>query len=156
MFFSATAVDLANKNLQMLTNPNYCAHSDEITANFRILFDGYRKMFDQSFSKSNDLGDMLRFLPGVVVKNHISIQGMADLYKIKSDLLERLIKSPIEPLKLFSYSLYRLDDYLSDFLQDPDRSQLYYCDPMLQHISICRHILSLLDPSNAFNVHWKS
>ena len=113
-------------------------------------------MFDQSFSKSNDLGDMLRFLPGVVVQNHISIQGMADLYKIKSDLLERLIKSPIEPLKLFSYSLYRLDDYLSDFLQDPDRSQLYYCDPMLQHISICRHILSLLDPSNAFNVHWKS
>ena len=40
-------------------------------------------MFDQSFSKSKDLGDMLRFLPGVVVQKHMSMQGMADLYRIK-------------------------------------------------------------------------
>ena len=118
--------------------------------------DGYRKMFDQSFSKSNDLGDLLRFLPGVVVQNHITMQGMAHLYNVKPDLLERLIKSPIEPLKLSSYSLYKLDDYLSGFLQERDRSHLYYCDPILQHISICRHILSLLDPSKTLNVHWKS
>ena len=106
-------------------------------------------MLDQSFSKSKDLGDMLRFLPGVVVQKHMSMQGMADLYGIEPDLLERLIKSTIEPLKLSSYSRYILDDYLSGFLQDLDRSQLFYCDPMLQHISICRHFLSLLHGSNA-------
>jgi hypothetical protein len=38
---------------------------------------------------------------------------------------------------------------LSGFLQDRDRSQLYYCDPMLQHIYICRHFLSFLNGSNA-------
>ena len=110
-------------------------------------------MFDQSISKSKDLGDMLRFLPGVVVQKHMSMQGMADLYRIKPDLLERLIKSVIEPLRSSHapYSPYILDDYLSDFLQDRDRSQHYYCDPMLQHISICRHFLSFLDGSNAFN-----
>ena len=123
------------------------------------MFDGFRKMIDQSFSKSNDLDDldvMLRFLPGVVVQNRISMHGMADLYRIKPDLLERLIKSPIEPLKLSSYSLYKLDDYLSGFLRDRDRSQLYYCDPMLQHISICRHFLTLVDASNTSDIHWKS
>ena len=140
----------------MLTNPNYSSHSDGITANFRILFDGYRKMFDQSFSRSKDLGDVLRFLPGVVVQNHISMQGMADLYRIERDILERLIKSPIEPLKLSSYTRYILDDYLSGFLQNRDRSQLYYRDPMLQHISICRHFLSLLDGSSVFDLHWQS
>jgi hypothetical protein len=137
-FFLATAVNLADKNQQ----------SDRITDKFKIVFDGYRKMFDQSLSKSKDLGDVIRFLPGVVVQNHISMQGMADLYRIKPDLLERLIKSPIEPLKP-SGSSYILDDYLSGFLQDRDRSQHYYCDPILQHISICRHFLSLLDASNA-------
>ena len=123
------------------------------------MFDGFRKMIDQSFSKSNDLDDlddMLRFLPGVVVQYRISMHGMADLYRIKPDLLERLIKSPIEPLKLSSYSLYKLDDYLSGFLRDRDRSQLYYCDPMLQHISICRHFLTLVDASNTSDIHWKS
>jgi hypothetical protein len=109
-------------------------------------------MFDQSLSKSKDLGDVLRFLPGVVVQKRISMQGMADLYRIKPDLLEGLIKSPIEPL-ISSFSGYNLDVYLSDFLQDRDRSQLY---PILQHISICRHFLSLLDPSKVFNVHWQS
>ena len=119
------------------------------------MFDGYRKMIDQSFSKSKDLGDMLRFLPGVALQKRISIQGMANLYRIKRDLLERLIKSTIEPLRSFSrrpYSPYMLGHHLSGFLQDRDRSQLYYCDPLLQHISICRHFLSLLNGSNAFDL----
>jgi hypothetical protein len=147
----ATAVDLAEKkNLQKSASPNsYSAQSDlddQIRAKFKILLDGYRKMFDQSFSKSKDLGDMLKFLPGVVVQNHLSIQGMAGLYRIKPDLLERLIKFTIEPLKPSpSPSHYILEGYLSTFLQDRDRSQPYYCDPMLQHISISRQFLSLLD-----------
>ena len=124
----------------------------------KMLLDGYRKMFDQSICKSKDLGDILRFLPGVVVQKHMSVQAMADLYRIKPDLLERLVKSTIEPLRSFSvrhdpYSPYKLEDYLSGFLRDRDRSQLYYCDPILQHIFICRHILSLLDGSNAFDLH---
>ena len=157
MFFFATAVNLADRNLQMLTNPNYYAQWDRITADFKILFDGYRRMFDQSLSKSKDLGDLLRFLPGVVVqKNHVSMQGMADLYRIKSDLLERLSNPLIEPLELSYSSLYKLDDYLCGFLQDRDRSQLYYCDPMLQHISICHHFLTLVDAFNASDIHWES
>ena len=107
-------------------------------------------MFDQTFSKSEDLSNMLRFLPGVVVQNHMSMQGMAEFYRIKPDLLERLIKSTIVIEQLpFSYVL---DNYLSGFLQDRKRSQLYYCDPMLQHISICRRFLSFLDKSNAFDL----
>ena len=119
---------------------------------FKILLDGYRKMFDHSLSKSKDLDDMLRFLSGVVVQKPMSVQGMVDLYRIKPDLLERLIILIMKPLKS-SPSRYVLDDYLSGFLQDRDRSQLYYCDPMLQHIFFCRHFLSLLDDSNAFNFH---
>ena len=47
-----------------------------------------------------DLGDMLRLLPGVIVrKNHISMYGMADLDRIKLNLLERLLKSTIEALR---------------------------------------------------------
>jgi hypothetical protein len=128
---------------------------DEIRAKFRILLDEYRNKFDQIFStcKSKDLGDMLRFLPGVVVQKQMSMQGMACLYRIEPDLLERLIKSlTIEPLRPPHVSLnprYSLDDYLSGFLQNRDRSQLHYCNPKLQHISICRHFLSLLDGSNA-------
>ena len=106
-------------------------------------------MLDQSFSESKDLDDTLRFLPGVVVQKHMSMQGMSELYRIKPDLLELLIKSPIEPLRLGFESGYTLDGYLSGFLQDQDRSQLQYCDPMLQHISLCRHFLSL---SNAFDL----
>jgi hypothetical protein len=109
-------------------------------------------MFDRSISKSKDLGGMLRFLPGIVVQEHLSMQGMADLYRIKPDLLERLIKSTIEPLKSSPYSRYILDDYLSEFLQDRYRSQRYYCDPILQHISICRHFLSLLNGFNVFEL----
>ena len=110
----------------MLTNQteNYSSESDPITAKFKILFDGYRKMFDYSLSKSKVLGDILRFLPGVVVQKHMCMEGMAELYRIKPVSLERLIKSPIEPLKL-SHSRYILDDYLSGFLQDRDRSRLY-------------------------------
>ena len=153
IFVVATAIDLADKNLQISeysTQPEW-ELDDRIRAKFEILFDGYQKMIDQSFSKSKDLGDMLKFLPGVVVQKHLSMQGMADLYRIKPDLLERLIKSTIKPLKQSPYFRYILDDYLLGFLQDRDRSQLYYCDPMLQHISFCRHFLSLLDRSNAVN-----
>ena len=108
-------------------------------------------MFDQLFSNSEDLDNMLRFLPGVVVQKHMRMQGMASLYRIKPDLLKRLINFTIEPLKP-SPSQYILDDYLSGFLQDRHRSQLHYCDPMLQHISICRQILLLLDGSNAVDL----
>jgi hypothetical protein len=108
-------------------------------------------MFDQSFSKSKNLGDILRFLPGVVVQKQMSMQGMGHLYGVEPGLLERLIKSTIEPLKPYP-SYFILDDYLFGFLQDRDRSQLYYCDPMQQHISICRHFLSLVDESNAFDL----
>ena len=84
------------------------------------MFDGYRKMFGQSFSKSKDLSDMLRFLPGVIVQNDLSLQGMADLYRIEPDLLERLTKSTIEPLRP-SYTIhpryiYKLDNW---FLAGP-------------------------------------
>ena len=110
-------------------------------------------MFDQSSSKSKDLGDMVRLLPGVVVQKDMSMQAMIDLYGIKPDLLKCLIKSTIEPLRRTPYTTgYILDDYLSGFLQDRDRSQLYYCDPTLQHTSICRRILSLLDGTNAFDL----
>ena len=133
-------------------DPAYPAQSDiddQIRAKFKIMFDGYRKTFDQSLhSRSKDLGDMLRFLPGVVAQSYMSMKGMADLYSIEPDLLECITKSTIEPLKLSRSHCYILDDYLSDFLQDRDRSQLNYCDPMLQHISICRHFLSLMDGSN--------
>jgi hypothetical protein len=124
---------------------------DDIITKFKILLDGYRNMFDRLFSNSKDLNDMLKFLPGVVVQKHMGIQGMASLYRIRSDLLKRLINFTIEPLKP-SPSHYILDDYLSGFLQNRDRSQLFYCDPMLQHISICRQFLSLLDGSNAFDL----
>ena len=121
---------------------------DRIKANLKILLDEYRRMFDQSLSKSKDLGVMLRSLPGVVVQKPMSMDGMAVLYRIEPDLLKRLIKFTIDPLKP-SPSHYILDDYLSRFLQDRDRSQLYHCDPILQHTFICRHILSLLDRSSA-------
>jgi hypothetical protein len=155
-FFFATAVDLADKKLQMSV-----AQSDErIRSKFKILPDRYRRMFDQSLSKSKDLGDVLKFLPGVVVQNRMSMQGMTDLYGNKPDLLERLIKSTIMldghvvPWQSSSYSRrYKLNDYLAGFLLDRHRSQHYYCDPMLQHISICRRFLSLLDRSDALDLH---
>ena len=104
-------------------------------------------MIDQSLSKSKDLGDILRLLPGAVVQKRLSMEGMAGLYRIKADLLERLIRLAFEADGLPNE--YMLIGYLSDFLQDRDRSQLYYCDPELQHISICRRLLSLLDRSHS-------
>ena len=163
----ATVVILADKNLQMFTKSDswqHCAESLDdlisLKAKFKILFDGYRKMIDQTFSTYNGLGDMLRSLPGVVVQRDLNLQGMADLYKVKPDFLERVIKSTFEPLTsldpsdppLKTYPRYVLDDYyLFDFLQDRDRSRLYYCDPILQHISICHLFFSFLDGSNAFD-----
>jgi hypothetical protein len=123
----------------------------EFRAKLGILLDGSRNIFDHSIPKSRDLGDILKFLPGVVVQERMSMQGMANLYRIKPDLLEHFIKSTImieRPLAC-SFPHYILDDYLSGFLRDRDRSQLYYRDPMLQHISICHHFLSFLDGSNA-------
>ena len=148
-------VDLTNNNLQKFKSDDGGIREDIRTLRdkFKILFDGYRNMLDQSLSNSKDLGDMLRFLPGVVVQGDLSMQGMADLYRINPDILERFIK-PIELLIPSGPSLnpcYMLDDYLSDFLQDRERSQHYYCDPKLQHTSICRQILSLLDRSNVFD-----
>ena len=101
----ADAVDLADKNLQ---NPNPSAQllDDRIRAKFRILSVGYRQMVDQSFFESKDLGDILRFLPGVVVQERLSMQGLADLYRIKPDSLKRLIDSTIEPLRLSSHDPY--------------------------------------------------
>ena len=138
------SIDLADKNLQ-----TFMMWRVFHQAKFNIL-DEYRKMVDQShsYSTSKDLGDMLMFLPGVVVQKHMSIQGMADLYRIKPELLERLIKFFFEPPET-SPSHYILDNYLSGFLQDRDRSKQYYCDPISQHISVCRHFLSFLDGSNA-------
>jgi hypothetical protein len=127
---------------------------DNLRAEFEIMFDGYRKIFDRSTSK--DFGDLLRLLPGVVVQKTLSMQGMADLYRIKPDFLECLIKS--ELLRFSSDDLgpypsgYTLDGYLSGFLQDRDRSRLYYCDYKLQHTSICRHFLSLLGRSNVYDL----
>ena len=164
--FFATAVDLADNNLQTFDDDGILEDIRPMRDKFTILLDGYRKtfdqyrkMFDQSLSNSKDLGDMLRFLPGIVVQKNLSMQGMADLYRIKPVFLERLIK-PIELLLRPSghglyypryYPRYILDDYLSGFLQDRDRSQHYYCDPKPQHTSICRQILSLLDQSNVFD-----
>ena len=125
----------------MLTNPN-------LKSDLEALLDEYRKMLDQSLSKSKDLGDILRLLPGVVVQNEINREAMVALYRIEPELLDRLVKSPIGLLKMKNFAKkYTSDEYLSNFLQDRDRSQLYYCDPIPQHISICRHFLSLLDLS---------
>ena len=107
-------------------------------------------MIDQLFSKSKGLSDILRFQPGVVVQKGLTMQGMAVLYRIKADFLERLIKLAFEADGPSNY--YVLNGYLSDLLQDRDRSQLYYCDLELQHISICRQLLSLLDRSPDFDL----
>ena len=90
--------------------------------------DAYRNVLDHSLSKSKNLSDMLRLLPDVVVQKQLSMQGIVELYRIKSDLLESLIKftnEPLRPLRPFPSSSYILDDYLSGFLQD--RSHICYC-----------------------------
>ena len=117
-----------------------------------ILLYGYRKILDQSLSKTRDLGDMLRLLPGVVVQKEMTMQGMIELYGIKLESLIKYTTGVTGLLRLNHFSRYTLDDYLSGFLQDRDRSQHYYCDPILQHISICRHILSLLNGTEALDL----
>ena len=109
-------------------------------------------MIDQSFFKSKYLGDILRFLPGVVVLKCLTVQGMAALYRIKADFLERFIKLAFIKTNDGFSNDYMLNGYLSDLLQDRDRSQLSYCDLELQHISICRQLLSLLDRSHDFDL----
>ena len=146
-YFRFASRRFTDKKLQMANSNSF---DGQIRAKFELLVHGYRRMFDHSLSKSKDLGDMLRLLPGVVVQNPMSMQGMADLYRIKPDLLERLVKSTIEPLESAPLSQsplshYIFDGYLFDFLLDRDRSRVYYCAPMLQHIHICRHFFSLLD-----------
>ena len=156
--FFVTAVDIADKNLQNLTKPTpwhftYESLDKEFRNRFEIVFDGYRKMIDQSFSKSKDLGDILRFLPGVVVQKGLRMEGMTVLYRIKTDLSERLIKLlAFEKTDNGLSKDYILNGYLSNFLRDRDRSQLNYCDLELQHISICRQLLSLLDRSHDFDL----
>ena len=105
-----------------MTNPiswDYSAHSDldktEFRDKFKTMFNRYQKMLDQSIS--NDLahlGDMLRFLPGVVVQKHMSMQGMTDLYRIKPSSLELLIKSSVF-IEQLNRSRCIFDDYLSIF-----------------------------------------
>ena len=111
----------------MLTNPNslhdYLNLDSDlyngIRDKFNALLDRYQKILDQSLSKSKDLGVILRLLPGVVVQNEIGMQGMADLYRIKPHLLHRLVKYPIEPLKMVARShKFTMDRYLSGFLKD--------------------------------------
>ena len=158
LFLFATDVDLADKNLQ-ISSTKFWPYSNlslddgiSLRDKFLILFDGYQKMVDHSFSKSKDLGDMLRFLPGIVVQKDLSMQRMSDLYGIKPDFLKRLESIGLLRLAPASILGYVLDGYLSGFLQDRDRSQLYYSDPELQHISICRQILSLSYQSNVFGL----
>ena len=147
--FIATAVDLDN-NLQICGELSNSSNFRVLNDKFKIQFDGYRGMFDQSLSNSKDLADMLRSLPGVVVQKNLSMQGMADLYRIKPEFLKH--HESIELLRPSPNGSLYMDDYLSDFLQDRDRSQLYYCDPELQHISICHQILSFSYQSNVFDL----
>ena len=86
-------------------------------------------MVDQSFvfafCKSRGIGDLLRFLPGIVVQNGLTMRGMADLYRVNVDVLEPLIVSNIGLLSTFDArfrSRYKLTDYLAGFLQDRSRS----------------------------------
>ena len=110
----------ADKNLQMSVNTNphrYAVYSslpaypdylplldvgDQIRTNFKILFEGYRKMFDQSFSNSKDLGGILRFLPGVVVQKHMNMQGWVTYTRLNrfywsasSNLLSNRLNHPL-------------------------------------------------------------
>jgi hypothetical protein len=148
----ANAVDDKNPQNSANLNSRHRSAQSDLDDRIKILFHRYQKMLDQSLSRSKELGDLLRFLPGIVVQKHMNMEVMGHLYRIEPDLLGRLFNSSIEPLRLKASFSSRtiLDDYLSRFLQDRDRSQHYYCDPMLQHISICRHFLSLLDGSNTF------
>jgi hypothetical protein len=58
------------------------------------------EILDQLFSKSRCLGELLRYLPGIVVQGSLAKDGMIDLYRIKLDPVEHLI-STIDPLSPF-------------------------------------------------------
>ena len=126
-----TAVGLADKILQKTNSVQ-----GDLDDKFEILF-------DQSLSKSKELGDLLSFLPGVAVQEFMNKQGMADLYRIKPDLLKRLLDFTFDPGTSSNLD-YKLDDGVSGFLQDRDRSQLYYCDPIFLFAVIS--CLSWMDP----------
>jgi hypothetical protein len=55
-------------------------------ANFKALIDGYQKMLDHSlifaFSKPRGICDLFSSVPGMVVQNGLTMQGMADLYGV--------------------------------------------------------------------------
>ena len=122
---------------------------EEFSDRFEIMFDGYRKMIDRSFSKSSDI---LRFLPGVLVQKGLTMEGMAVLYKVEADFFERQIKIAFELTDDVDISDYMLEGRLSDLLQDRDCSLLYYRDHELLHIFICRQLLSLLDRFRDFDL----
>ena len=106
-FLRLLSTFLADKILQS-DDWSYSTESDrEMTDKILPLHVEYRKMFDQPLSKSKDLRDMLRILPGVVVQHPVSMQGMADLYRIKPDLFECFIKFTIKDWQPpFHYKLF--------------------------------------------------
>ena len=106
-FLRLLSTFLADKILQS-DDWSYSTESDrEMTDKILPLHVEYRKMFDQPLSKSKDLSDMLRILPGVVVQHPVSMQGMADLYRIKPDLFECFIKFTIKDWQPpFHYKLF--------------------------------------------------
>lgn len=125
---------------------------------FLRVFQGYQKMLLSALSKSRDMSDLLRFLSGIVVQKGLTMQGMADLYRVKLVQVKLLSQwalqvepfiGPTTPSDIDSRSTYTLEGYISDFLRDRDRSRRYYCDPMLHHVFICRRLLSLRDGPNA-------
>jgi hypothetical protein len=69
------------------------------------LIDGCQRMLDQSlilaFSKPRGIRDLLRFLPGILVQEGLTMQGMADLYGVNIDVLEPLIASNVAFLSSF-------------------------------------------------------
>jgi hypothetical protein len=75
----ATAIDLADQNLQRLANLDWSESDLEETqfrAKFKIMFDGYQGIFAQ-------------LLPDVIVQNALSMQGMTDLYMTDFFLQDR-------------------------------------------------------------------
>ena len=82
--------------------------------------------------QTKDMGDLL-WLPGIVVQEGLSMQGMAVLYGVEIDLLKHLVESTTKPLiqsDLIILDRYKLHPYLSNLLHDQDRPQFYYYDPI--------------------------
>ncbi|KAF8816531.1 hypothetical protein BYT27DRAFT_7154580 [Phlegmacium glaucopus] len=91
VFFSAMLclMGILEKIVSLVTN-------DE----FLEVYHGYQKMLDRSFTESIDISGLLRLLPGVVVQKGLSIRGIANLYRVKMDILDRLSKPALEPFVL--------------------------------------------------------